>query len=113
MRLWESQSGAMDSQRCLMTEAGAIQSRNAAEISDLITGIARALVDSPDNVSVEAVSDSECTILRLQVAQDDVGKIIGKQGRTARSLRTILSAASMKVHHRYSLDIIDNSVAHQ
>lgn len=91
-------------------EAGTIQSRNATEISDLITGIARALVDSPDNVSVEAISDSDSTILRLQVAQSDVGKIIGKQGRTARSLRTILSAASMKVHHRYSLDIIDNSV---
>jgi predicted RNA-binding protein YlqC (UPF0109 family) len=93
-----------------MTEAGAIQSRNAVEISNLITGIARALVDSPDNVSVQAVSDNDCTVLRLQVAQSDVGKIIGKQGRTARSLRTILSAASMKVHHRYSLDIIDNSV---
>ena len=57
---------------------------------------------------VEAISDQESTVLRLHVAQSDVGKIIGKQGRTARSLRTILSAASMKVHHRYSLDIIDN-----
>jgi predicted RNA-binding protein YlqC (UPF0109 family) len=94
-----------------MTEA--IQSRTAIELSDLIIGIARALVDSPDNVSVEAIPDNDSTILRLQVAQSDVGKIIGKQGRTARSLRTILSAASMKVHHRYSLDIIDNSVTPQ
>jgi hypothetical protein len=96
---------------CVMTEAVATQSSNAAEISDLIIGIAKALVDSPDNVSVQAISDNDSTVLRLQVAQSDVGKIIGKQGRTARSLRTILSAASMKVHHRYSLDIIDNSAA--
>jgi predicted RNA-binding protein YlqC (UPF0109 family) len=96
---------------CEMTEVvGTIQSSNATEISNLITGIARALVDSPENVLVEAISDSDSTVLRLQVAQSDVGKIIGKQGRTARSLRTILSAASMKVHHRYSLDITDNSV---
>ncbi|WP_263385237.1 KH domain-containing protein [Granulicella arctica] len=91
-----------------MTEATA-QGSNAAEIIDLIAGIAKALVDSPDNVVVEAIPDQDSTVLRLQVAQSDVGKIIGKQGRTARSLRTILSAASMKVHHRYSLDIIDNS----
>jgi predicted RNA-binding protein YlqC (UPF0109 family) len=97
-----------------MTEAnGATQSSNATEITDLISGIAKALVDSPDNVSVEAISHDDSTVLRLQVAQSDVGKIIGKQGRTARSLRTILSAASMKVHHRYSLDIIDNSNAPQ
>jgi predicted RNA-binding protein YlqC (UPF0109 family) len=112
MRRWGGQSEAVDfPEVCEMTEAVvATQSNNAAEISDLITGIARALVDSPDNVSVEAIADNDCTILRLQVAQSDVGKIIGKQGRTARSLRTILSAASMKVHHRYSLDIIDNSI---
>ncbi|NYF80543.1 KH domain-containing protein [Granulicella arctica] len=90
-----------------MTEA--TQSNNAIEIASLITGIARALVDSPDNVLVETIPDQDSTVLRLRVAQSDVGKIIGKQGRTARSLRTILSAASMKVHHRYSLDIIDNS----
>lgn len=90
-----------------MTEA--VQSINTNEIGDLITGIARALVDSPDDVSVETLTDHDSTVLRLHVAQSDVGKIIGKQGRTARSLRTILSAASMKVHHRYSLDIIDNS----
>lgn len=79
------------------------------EITDLIAGIAKALVDSPDNVLVEAIVDQDSTVLRLQVAQSDVGKIIGKQGRTARSLRTILSAASMKVQHRYSLDIIDGN----
>ncbi len=86
----------------------AMSTRSAGEIVSLISGIAKALVDSPDNVYVEAIADQDSTVLRLQVAQSDVGKIIGKQGRTARSLRTILSAASMKVHHRYSLDIIDN-----
>ena len=94
-----------------MTEAvGETQSKDAAEITNLITGIARALVDSPDHVTVEVIADHDSTVLRLRVAQGDVGKVIGKQGRTARSLRTILSAASMKVHHRYSLDIIENSV---
>jgi len=97
-------------QRCVMSEVmQAVQGDNGAEIINLITGIAKALVDSPDHVSVELIADQDSTILRLHVAQGDVGKIIGKQGRTARSLRTILSAASMKVHHRYSLDIIDNS----
>lgn len=97
-----------------MTQAvGTVQSGNAAEMTDLIAGIAKALVDSPDNVLVEAIADHDSTVLRLQVAQSDVGKIIGKQGRTARSLRTILSAASMKVQHRYSLDIIDSSNAPQ
>ena len=92
-----------------MTENVEAQSGNVEEIVTLIAGIAKALVDSPESVIVESIPDQDSTILRLHVAQSDVGKIIGKQGRTARSLRTILSAASMKVHHRYSLDIIDNS----
>ncbi len=97
--------------RCvLMTEEVAVNhSGGASEITSLILGIARALVDSPDNVFVEAIHDQGATTLRLRVDQSDIGKIIGKQGRTARSLRTILSAASMKVQHRYSLDIIDNT----
>jgi len=94
----------------LMSEVveAAAQIKDASEITSLIAGIAKALVDKPEEVIVEAISDQDSTVLRLQVAQTDVGKIIGKQGRTARSLRTILSAASMKLHHRYSLDIIDN-----
>ena len=69
--------------------------------------IARALVDEPDAVIVEAVSRDENTVLKLKVAPQDVGKVIGKQGRTARSVRTILGAVSMKVHHRYTLDILE------
>lgn len=74
---------------------------------DLVTEIARALVDSPESVSIEAIPEQDGTVLRLHVAQSDVGKVIGKQGRTARSLRTILSAASMKLKHRFTLDIVE------
>jgi len=75
-------------------------------VDDLVREIARALVDEPDAVEVETVSREENTVLRLRVAPGDVGKVIGKQGRTARSVRTILGAVSMKVHHRYTLDIL-------
>jgi uncharacterized protein len=74
---------------------------------DLVTQIARALVDIPAEVKVEEVEKDESTALRLQVAPTDVGKVIGKQGRTARSIRTILGAVSMKHHHRYTLDILE------
>jgi predicted RNA-binding protein YlqC (UPF0109 family) len=80
-------------------------------MTDLVTEIARALVDDPENVSVEAIADGDSTVIRLRVAQSDVGKVIGKQGRTARSMRTILSAASMKLKHRFSLDIVEQSDA--
>jgi predicted RNA-binding protein YlqC (UPF0109 family) len=76
-------------------------------MTDLVTEIARALVDDPINVSVEAIAEGDSTVIRLRVAQSDVGKVIGKQGRTARSMRTILSAASMKLKHRFSLDIVE------
>ena len=85
---------------------------DAAE--ELMTQIARALVDHPDDVSVEAVEGDEgdeATVLEMRVAPDDVGKVIGKQGRTARSLRTILGAASMKLHHRFALDILEEGEA--
>ena len=76
-------------------------------VDDLVREIARALVDEPDAVDVETVIRDENTVLRLKVAPQDVGKVIGKQGRTARSVRTILGAVSMKVHHRYTLDILE------
>ena len=76
---------------------------------ELVKEIATALVDNPQSVSVEALSDRDGTLLRLRVAQSDVGKVIGKQGRTARSMRTILSAASMKLKHRFSLDIVEEN----
>ena len=79
------------------------------EMPDLVTRIARALVDIPGEVNVEAVDKGDGTAIRLKVAPTDVGKIIGKQERTARSIRTILGAVSMKLHHRYTLDIVEES----
>ncbi|WP_128912242.1 KH domain-containing protein [Granulicella sibirica] len=65
------------------------------------------LVDKPNEVSIQAVTNGEVTSLRVRVAPEDVGKLVGKQGRTARSLRTILSAASMTRQQRFSLDILE------
>lgn len=77
------------------------------QVEELVREIARALVDEPSAVEVEAVDRDENTVLKLRVAPQDVGKVIGKQGRTARSVRTILGAVSMKLHHRYTLDILE------
>ena len=68
------------------------------QVDELVREIARALVDEPNAVEVEAVDRDENTVLKLRVAAQDVGKVIGKQGRTARSVRTILGAVSMKLH---------------
>ena len=76
-------------------------------MKDLIELIARALVDNPDEVAVTALEGSQATLLELKVAKEDLGKIIGKQGRTARSLRTILSAASGKERRRVVLEIVE------
>ncbi len=78
-----------------------------SEMQTLMTEITRALVDNADAVRVEAITEQEATVLRLHVAPSDIGKVIGKQGRTARSLRTILGAASMKLQRRFSLDIVE------
>jgi uncharacterized protein len=82
-------------------------------MQELVTEIAKALVDDPNAVIVEAVDREESTVLRLRVAPGDVGKVIGKQGRTARSMRTILGAVSMKHHHRYTLDILEEHLEKQ
>ena len=80
---------------------------SATDMRTLMTDIAKALCDEPDAVQVEAIQEGDATLLRLRVAPSDIGKVIGKQGRTARSLRTILGAASMKLQHRYGLDIVE------
>jgi predicted RNA-binding protein YlqC (UPF0109 family) len=74
-------------------------------MTNLVDVMAKALVDHPESVSVVATQENESTVLVLQVAAQDLGKVIGKQGRTARSMRTILGAASMKAQHRFALDI--------
>jgi len=76
-------------------------------VDELVREIARALVDDPTMVEVDSVNKDDNTVLKLRVAPQDVGKVIGKQGRTARSVRTILGAVSMKLHHRYTLDILE------
>ena len=81
------------------------------DMTALVTEIACALVDNPNDVSVETIKDRDGTVIRLRVAHSDIGKVIGKQGRTARSMRTILSAASMKLKHRFSLDIVEEANA--
>jgi predicted RNA-binding protein YlqC (UPF0109 family) len=76
-------------------------------MKDLINTIAQALVDHPQAVSVKEVEGNQITVLELKVAKEDLGKVIGKQGRTARAMRTILSAASAKIKKRTVLEIIE------
>ena len=76
-------------------------------MKELIEHIAKALVDEPDQVEVTEVEGEQTSVLELKVAKEDIGKVIGKQGRTARSMRIILSAASMKMGKRTVLEIIE------
>jgi predicted RNA-binding protein YlqC (UPF0109 family) len=76
-------------------------------MKDLISYIAQALVDHPEEVSVTEVEGNQTSVLELQVAKEDIGKVIGKQGRTARAMRTILGAASAKLKKRTVLEIIE------
>ncbi len=74
---------------------------------ELIEYIAKALVDDPDNVVVNEVMGESTSVIELRVAKDDLGKVIGKNGRTARAMRTILSAASTKLRKRAVLEILE------
>ncbi len=74
-------------------------------MKELVENIARALVDLPGDVVVNAIEGEQVTVLELKVAPSDLGKVIGKQGRTARSIRTILGAAGMKLNRRFTLAI--------
>ena len=76
-------------------------------MKDLVTLIAKALVDQPDKVLVTQLEGEQTSILELKVAPEDLGKVIGKQGRTARAIRIILGAAGMKLKRRYNLEIIE------
>jgi hypothetical protein len=77
------------------------------EIRELIEFIAKALVDVPDSVTVREIEGEQSSVMELRVAKEDLGKVIGKQGHTARAMRTILSAASAKLKKRAVLDIIE------
>ena len=74
---------------------------------ELIEFLAQSLVDNPDEVSVHSRERDSQTVLELEVAPADLGKVIGRQGRTARAIRIVLSAASQKSRRRFSLDILD------
>lgn len=76
-------------------------------MKELVSEIAKALVDSPNEVSVKEVEGEQVTVLELRVAPSDLGKVIGKQGRTARSIRTLLGAAGMKLNRRFTLEILE------
>ena len=81
-------------------------SEQSGDMRALIEQIAKSLVDDPDHVSVNQI-DGDTTVLELTVAPNDVGKVIGKQGRTARAMRTLLGAAGMKFHKRFTLEILE------
>jgi hypothetical protein len=74
---------------------------------ELVEEIAKALVDIPEEVSVREVQGEQVTVLELRVAPSDLGKVIGRQGRTARSIRTLLGAAGMKLNRRFTLEILE------
>ena len=76
-------------------------------MKELIGYIAKALVDKPEEVIVTEIEGEQTSVIELKVAKEDLGKVIGKQGRTARAMRTILSAASTKINKRSDLEIIE------
>ncbi|MBC2714426.1 MAG: KH domain-containing protein [Desulfobacteraceae bacterium] len=77
-------------------------------MKDLITYIAKALVDKPEEVKVTEIQGDQTSVLELKVAKEDLGKVIGKQGRTARAMRTLLSASSAKIRKRTVLEIVED-----
>ncbi|MFH0902567.1 MAG: KH domain-containing protein [Pseudomonadota bacterium] len=80
---------------------------NDGALRELVRYIATALVDNPDSVEVSEIEGEQTSVLELRVAKEDLGKVIGKQGRTARAMRTILSAASMRIRKRAVLEILE------
>jgi predicted RNA-binding protein YlqC (UPF0109 family) len=79
----------------------------SSELKSLIEYVSKALVDMPDRVEVNEIAGEQTTVIELKVDKSDLGKVIGKQGRTARALRTILNAASTKLRKRSVLEIIE------
>jgi uncharacterized protein len=77
-------------------------------MKEFVESIARALVDHPEEVQVRSIEGAQATILELRVHPEDLGKVIGRQGRTAKAVRTLLGAAGMKVHKRFTLEILED-----
>lgn len=80
---------------------------NDSSLKEVVETIARALVDNPAAVTVSEIDEDGATVLELRVASGDLGKVIGKQGRTARAMRTLLRAAGMKSRRRFVLEILE------
>jgi predicted RNA-binding protein YlqC (UPF0109 family) len=76
-------------------------------MKDLLVEIAKALVDNPEDVAVTEIEGEQTTVLELRVRNEDLGKVIGRQGRTARAIRTLLAAAGMKIQKRFVLEILE------
>jgi len=76
-------------------------------VKELVEAIAKALVDIPDQVQVRAIEGEQVAVFELRVHKSDLGKVIGRQGRTARAIRTILTAVGMKLRKRFTLEILD------
>src|SRR5277367_2844635 len=89
------------------TQPGAAGGKKLSELAKMIEYMARMLVDLPDQVEVNEITGENTTVIELKVAKEDLGKIIGKQGRTARAVRTILNGASTKLRKRTVLEIIE------
>lgn len=83
--------------------------QDTESVVELVEVIAKSLVDEPGEVSVEAVDGSRSCVVELSVHPSDLGKVIGKRGRTAKSIRTLLGAVSMKYNHRYTLQILEDA----
>jgi uncharacterized protein len=77
-------------------------------VKELVETIARALVDRPEDVQVRTVGGAQVTVVELRVHAEDLGKVIGRQGRTAKAIRTLLSAAGMKLRKRFTLEILED-----
>lgn len=93
-----------------MTEGAASPSGSdgsSLPLRDLVTFLARSLVEHPDQVEVREIEEPDALVLEVKVADSDLGRIIGKQGRTAKAIRTVLSAASAKLRRRVILDIVE------
>jgi hypothetical protein len=84
-----------------------LENKRGRTMKDLITAIIQALVDQPEEVSVNEIRGAHTIVLEVSVAKSDMGKVIGKRGRNAQAIRTILSAASGKKHENYMLEIVD------
>ena len=93
-----------------MTEGGESPSDGAGSVPslrDLLTFLARSLVEHPDKVEIAELEESDAIVFEIRVAESDLGRIIGRQGRTAKALRTVMSAASAKMRRRVIVDIIE------